>query len=49
MQGDRIEVLDGLTPGDRVVTVGAAFLAEGMKVFAMQESEQATPRVDDPV
>ncbi len=49
MDGDQIEVLEGLEPGDRVITVGAAFLAEGMKVFPMQESEQAVPRAGDPV
>jgi RND family efflux transporter MFP subunit len=49
MDGDRIEVLEGLEPGDRVIAVGAAFLAEGMKVFPMPESEQAVPRAGDPV
>jgi len=48
MEGDQIEVLEGLEPGDRVIAVGAAFLAEGMKVFPMQESEQAVPRAGDP-
>ena len=30
--GDRIEILSGLRPGDRVVTAGAAFVRDGMKV-----------------
>jgi RND family efflux transporter MFP subunit len=49
MADDRIEVLEGLNAGDEVITLGAAFLAEGMRVFPMEESEQAVPRQDDPV
>jgi RND family efflux transporter MFP subunit len=30
--GDRIEILDGLRPGDRIVVAGAPLLREGMKV-----------------
>jgi RND family efflux transporter MFP subunit len=30
--GDRIEVVDGLQPGDRIATAGATFLREGMTV-----------------
>jgi membrane fusion protein, multidrug efflux system len=30
--GDRIEIVSGLQPGDRVVVAGATFLREGMKV-----------------
>ncbi len=47
MKGANIEVISGLQPGDRVVTVGAAYLAEGMKISLMQETEQAEPRSDD--
>ena len=48
MQGDGIEVLDGLEPGNRVVTAGTPFLVEGMKVTLMPTPEQAQPRADDP-
>jgi len=48
MLGDRIEVLDGLEPGNRIVTAGTPFLVEGMKVTLMPELEQAEPRSDDP-
>ncbi len=30
--GDRIEILDGLQPGDRIAVAGVTFLREGMKV-----------------
>jgi RND family efflux transporter MFP subunit len=30
--GERIEVLDGLQPGDRIITAGVRFLRDGMKV-----------------
>jgi RND family efflux transporter MFP subunit len=30
--GDRIEIVDGLKPGDHIVVAGAPFLREGMKV-----------------
>jgi membrane fusion protein, multidrug efflux system len=30
--GDRIEIVDGLQPGDHIVVAGAPFLREGMKV-----------------
>lgn len=49
VQDRRIEVLDGLQSGDRVVTAGAAYLAEGMAVVLMPEREQAVPRDDEPV
>ncbi len=48
MLGDRIEVLDGLEPGSRIVTAGTPFLVDGMKVTLMPELEQAEPRPDDP-
>ncbi len=44
MNGSGIQVLDGLAPGDRVVVAGTPFLAEGMKVTLLPESEQAEPR-----
>ena len=30
--GDRIEIMDGLQPGDRIAVAGASSLREGMKV-----------------
>ena len=44
MVGSSIEVLDGLEPGLRVVTAGAAYLAEGMQVTLLKQTEQADPR-----
>jgi RND family efflux transporter MFP subunit len=46
MVGSKIEVTDGLEPGLRIITAGAAYLDEGMKVTLMQQSEQAEPRDD---
>jgi RND family efflux transporter MFP subunit len=43
MVGSKVEVTDGLEPGLRVITAGAAYLDEGMKVTLMQHSEQAEP------
>ena len=48
MTGRRIEVTDGLYGGEEIVAVGAPFLAEGMKVTRMAQTEQAVPREDDP-
>ena len=48
MSGDMIEIRDGLTGGEEIVAVGAAYLAEGMSVSRMAMSEQAVPRTDDP-
>ena len=45
--GDKIEVLGGLEPGDRIVTAGAAFLDAGMKITLLKQSEQAQPRPED--
>ncbi|MCU7842993.1 MAG: efflux RND transporter periplasmic adaptor subunit [Candidatus Thiodiazotropha sp. (ex Monitilora ramsayi)] len=45
--GDRIQVLEGLEEGDRIVTAGTPFLIDGMKVTIMPDREQATPRPDD--
>jgi len=47
MDGDRVQVTAGLLPGDEVVTVGAAFLAEGMRVTRLEGGEQAVPREGD--
>ncbi len=47
MQGSTIEVLDGLQGGERVVTAGARYMSEGMKVSLMKQSEQAKPRQED--
>lgn len=44
MIGSSVEVTDGLEPGLRIVTAGAAYLAEGMKVTLLPQSEQAEPR-----
>ena len=47
MQGSTVEVLDGIQGGERVVTAGARYMAEGMKVSLMKQSEQAIPRQED--
>lgn len=47
MRGGSIEVLEGLQGGERVVTAGAAYMAEGMKVSLLHETEQAKPRLED--
>ncbi|MEM9558376.1 MAG: efflux RND transporter periplasmic adaptor subunit [Acidobacteriota bacterium] len=41
-RGQRVEILDGLRPGDRVVVDGVAFLADGDRVREVQ-----APRLDD--
>jgi RND family efflux transporter MFP subunit len=41
------EVLEGLQPGERIVTAGTPFLVEGMQVLLMPEIEQAEPRPED--
>ncbi len=48
MAGSRIEILTGLNAGDEIVAVGAPYMAEGIKVTRMAQSEQAIPRADDP-
>lgn len=45
---DQVEITEGLYGGEEIVSVGAAYLAEGMKVTRMPVSEQAVPRSDDP-
>ena len=47
MVGSSIEITEGLEPGLRVVTGGAGYLAEGMPVTLMKQSEQAEPRASD--
>ena len=42
MEGNAIRVLSGLTGGERVVTAGAPFLVEDMKVRLLPDVEQAT-------
>jgi multidrug efflux pump subunit AcrA (membrane-fusion protein) len=48
MSGGNIEVNSGLVGGEEIVSVGAAYLAEGMQVSRMILTEQAEPRADDP-
>jgi len=48
MAGNRIEIMAGLNTGDEIVVVGAPYMAEGIKVTRMAQSEQAIPRADDP-
>ncbi|MCZ6831409.1 MAG: efflux RND transporter periplasmic adaptor subunit [Gammaproteobacteria bacterium] len=48
MSGNQVEVRSGLSGGEEIVSVGAPYLAEGMKVTRMVLSEQAVPRADDP-
>jgi RND family efflux transporter MFP subunit len=47
MAGSSIEVRSGLSGGEEIVAVGAAYLAEGMPVTRMETSEQAVPRGDE--
>ncbi len=47
MAGASVEVISGLTEGQRIVTAGSAFLAEGMQVTLIVEKEQAIPRTDE--
>ncbi len=48
LRGRKIEVTSGLVGGEEIVTVGAHYLAEGMRVTRMPLTEQAIPREDDP-
>ncbi len=48
LSGRNIEVSGGLEGGEEIVSVGAAYLSEGMRVSRMIASEQAEPRADDP-
>ncbi len=47
MSGRRIEVTDGLYGGEEIVSVGAPYLSEGMRVTRMATREQAAPREDE--
>ncbi|MGI9483947.1 MAG: efflux RND transporter periplasmic adaptor subunit [Hyphomicrobiales bacterium] len=42
-----VEIKDGLETGERVVTAGAPFLSDGMKVWIMPDKEQAAEREED--
>lgn len=42
MEGNNIQVLSGLNGGERIVTAGAPFLVDGMKVRLLPDAEQAT-------
>jgi RND family efflux transporter MFP subunit len=48
MSGSMVEILDGLDGGEEIVAVGAPYLAQGMRVTRMAETEQAAPRAGDP-
>lgn len=48
LSGNQVEVVSGLQGGEEIVAVGAPYLAEGMKVTRMAQTEQAQPRADDP-
>lgn len=47
VSGAMIEVLAGLEGGEEIVSVGAAYLADGMRVTRMRGGEQAVPREGD--
>lgn len=49
MSGRSIQVFSGLEGGEEIVSVGAPYLAEGMRVTRMKLTEQAQPRADDPL
>ena len=49
MVGDQIQVTRGLAGGEEIVAVGASYMAEGMQVTRLAETEQAEPRPDDPL
>jgi membrane fusion protein, multidrug efflux system len=44
--GDRVEVLSGLNPGDRVVIDGADKLRDGAKINLRQEADSSKPPAD---
>jgi multidrug efflux system membrane fusion protein len=46
--GDRVEILSGLAPGDRVVIDGADKLREGAKVVVRQPNDAAAPAAAAP-
>lgn len=47
MRHNEIQVTKGLVGNEEVVAVGATYLAKGMKVSRMVQSEQAVPRQED--
>ena len=47
LSGSSVEIKSGLQGGDEIVSVGAPYLAEGMRVTRMKKTEQAIP-ADDP-
>jgi len=47
MKGNTVEVQEGLQGGERIVTAGARFMADGMLVTLLKQSEQAEPRAED--
>ncbi|RLQ23296.1 efflux RND transporter periplasmic adaptor subunit [Seongchinamella sediminis] len=49
MSGRSIQVLSGLDGGEEIVSVGAPYLAEGMRVTRMPLTEQAVPRDGEPL
>jgi multidrug efflux pump subunit AcrA (membrane-fusion protein) len=44
VRGRSIEVTSGLYGGEEIVSVGAPYLAEDMRVTRMKQTEQAEPR-----
>lgn len=48
MSGRSIQIVAGLEGGEEIVSVGAPYLAEGMRVTRMPMLEQAVPRKDEP-
>ncbi|MCL1123775.1 efflux RND transporter periplasmic adaptor subunit [Shewanella surugensis] len=48
MKRDQIQVTEGLSGNEEIVAVGAAYLAQGMTVSRMPQSEQAIPRTGEP-
>jgi membrane fusion protein, multidrug efflux system len=46
-EGDRVEVVSGLTPGDRIVIDGADKLRDGAKINVRSESDSAKPPDQD--
>ena len=49
MSGSMIEITEGLSGGEEIVAVGAPYLAEGMRVTRMADTEQAVPRATDSI
>ena len=47
MREGQIEVTEGLRGGEEIVSVGAPYLSEGMRVTRMAKREQALPREDE--